>query len=88
MFSPAYIKNYLKNTVWDKFRAQELWFRDIDYYFWAYEVDNNKIYSTKGYFENDTVYYSTIQYENIDIDKLIQEKFDEGYYCFASELVV
>lgn len=88
MFSPAYIKNYLKNTVWDKFKAQELWFRDNDYCFWAYEIENNKIFSTKGYFKNNVIYYSIIEYDNNDIDKLIQEKLDEGYYCFATELMV
>jgi len=88
MFSPEYIKEYLKNTVWDNFKVQELWFRDNDYYFWGYEIKENKIFSTKGYFKNDVIYYSTIEYENNNIDRLIEEKLNEGYYCFASELMV
>jgi len=86
------VKNIIKKEAWTGFPAQELWIRDIDLHFWAYDKSEEKISITEGKFVEDKLQYTTIIESPVDvdsfIDELIKKKEIEGYECFASQLFV
>ena len=90
------VKNIIKKEAWSGFPAQELWIRENDLYFWAYDKNKEKIYITEGRYVGDIenqlpkLEYKTVEYDNVDnfVDDIIQKKESEGYECFASQLFV
>ena len=86
------VKNIIKKEAWNGFPAQELWIRDKDLYFWAYDKAEGKISITEGKYLNNKLEYKTTQNETQDVDKfiddIIKQKILEGYECFASQLFV
>ena len=87
------IKQLIKNNAWQNFPAQELWIRENDLTFWAFEKTNESVIVTDGIYTNDkgltfiTTNYPSQEIETF-VDNLVLKKSNEGYTCFASQLFV
>jgi hypothetical protein len=87
------IKQLIKNNAWQNFPAQELWIRENDLTFWAFEKTKESVIVTDGMYTNDKgLTFTTTSHPSQEIetfvDNLIVKKLNEGYTCFASELFV
>jgi hypothetical protein len=85
------VKNIIQNSAWDSFPAQELWFRESDISFWAYDKCEKKVFITTGAYSDKLTYRtSEVVCEDVDefINNFIDKKTEEGYECFASQLIV
>jgi hypothetical protein len=86
-------KKYLLKNAKNKFPAQELWIDD-ELNFCAFEKLENELILTEGIYNinNTTIDFVTKSYSHPDIehvlDNYLNEKLDQGYECFASELFV
>lgn len=83
-------KKYIQSIAWEKFPARELWYRN-DNFFWAFDIQDEKIISTEGQYENGDVTFQTFIYNynnEDDIQSLVDQKLEEGFSCFAIELSV
>lgn len=86
------IKRIIQNMAWKDFPARELWLRDGDLNFWAFDYENCGVSITHGkYVDKDIIMYQTTNHPNngnIDetIKQMTDDKFEEGYRCFAIQL--
>ena len=76
------------------FPAEELWFKEPKT-FWAFELQENIIYTTYGECMFDKIFYTTYKVENTnetltflsDIkDEMISENTKKGYECFGIQI--
>ena len=77
-------KKYIQKKACKNFPAQELWIRD-DYSFWAYDKQDNRIFSTTGQYSNGDIIYNTVCVQDL-IGDLIDQKMQEGFKCFAMQI--
>jgi hypothetical protein len=88
-------RKYIQKIAGTAFPSQELWYREGDNSFWAFE---NKEYEhvisfTSGFFENNTLKFRTVT-QIVDDDEnstnILQteteKKRTEGFECFAISL--
>ena len=84
------VKNIIQNSACEAFPAQELWFRENDLNFWAYDKQDSKVITTQGIYKNNKLSFTTLEHDtdNVEefVEKLIDIKNNEGYECFASQL--
>jgi hypothetical protein len=84
------VKKIIQDAAWKKFPAQELWFREADLRFWAYEKREDSICITEGNYANDELVYATMEYPTSNVEEFVDDavvlKEKDGYTCFASQL--
>ena len=90
LYTPEYIKKYIKLQAGNAFPAQELWYRQVDRHFWGFEKKHDKLTIVSGSFTNGILNFDintidttpTNDIENI-LENLISEKILEEYECYA-----
>lgn len=76
-------KAYIQKSAIKRFPAQELWFNEENYTFWAYLVEDDNLFSTTGKFEGGNIIYETKILNHTLLEDIMQNKQNQGYECFA-----
>jgi hypothetical protein len=90
--SPEKIMKIIQDAAWKDFPAQELWFRENDLHFWAYEKGHNNVLLTEGKYTDTGLIFTITENYTQDVENFVNNeiniKTEEGYICFASQFFV